>query len=128
MILRCIAFLVAALTLANCCASGNGCAPAAGSPVAWDGLGPAPTEDTQPLELRPKPHARAGREIIVGPLDAPAAERSGRAQSKDPQSKDPWVQQQAVDQAEEARLKRKLMICQNCAAADTARDDAASSR
>src|SRR6266404_2252681 len=62
MISKCIAFLVAALMLANCCALGNGCVPAAGSPVAWDGLGSAPRDDTQPLELRPKQHARAKRE------------------------------------------------------------------
>ena len=46
MISKSIAFLVAALMLANCCALGNGCVPAAGSPVAWDGLGAAPTDDT----------------------------------------------------------------------------------
>jgi hypothetical protein len=121
MISRCIALLVAALTLANCCASGSGCAPAAGSPVAWDGLGTAPTEETQPLELRPKP-ARAKREIIVGPLDAAASERNSKVQPKDD-----WEQQQAADQDDEARLKRKLMICRNCLTGDAARDDAAAS-
>jgi hypothetical protein len=123
MISKSIAFLVAALMLANCCASGSGCAPAAGSPVAWDGLGPAPTEEAQPLELRPKQQARAKREIIAGPLEAAATEQNHRVQPKDQ-----WEQQQAVDQADEAKLKRKLMICRTCLTGESARDDATSGR
>jgi hypothetical protein len=122
MISKCIAFLVAALMLANCCALGNGCVPAAGNPVAWDGLGAAPTDDTQPLELRPKQHARAKREIILGPLEAAAAELNSKGQPKDS-----WEQQQAADQADEARLKRKLMICRTCLTGESARDEALSS-
>jgi hypothetical protein len=122
MISKCIAFLVAALMLANCCALGNGCVPAAGSPVAWDGLGSAPTDDTQPLELRPKQHARAKGEVILGPPDAAAAQPNSRGQPKDS-----WEQQQAVDRADEARLKRKLMICRACLAGASARDDAPNS-
>jgi hypothetical protein len=75
--LKCIAFLVAALMLANCCALGNGCAPAGGNPVAWDWLGPAPTDDTQPPELRPKQHVRAKREIILGSLETAPADGPG---------------------------------------------------
>jgi hypothetical protein len=119
MISKCIAFLVAAPMLANCCAFGSGCAPAAGSPVAWDGLGSAPTEDTQPLELRPKQHPRAKREIIVGPLDAAAGEPNSKARPEDS-----WEQQQAADQADEVRLKRKLKICSTCLAGESAPDDA----
>ncbi len=122
MISKCVAFLKAALMLANCCALGNGCVPAAGSPVAWDGLGAAPTDDTQPLELRPKQHARAKGEVILGSPDAAAAEPNSRGQPKDS-----WEQQQAADQADEARLKRKLMICRTCLAGESVRDDAASS-
>ena len=113
---------MAALMLANCCALGNGCVPAAGSPVAWDGLDAAPTDDTQPLELRPKQHARAKREIILGPLDAAAAEPNSKVQPKNS-----WEQQQAADQADEVRLKRKLVICRTCLARESARDDATSS-
>jgi hypothetical protein len=118
MILKCIALLAAALMLTNCCASGNGCAPVAGSPVAWDGLGIAPTEDTQPLDLKP---ARAKRDIVAGPLEAASGGRKNKVQPTDQ-----WEQQQAADQDEEARLKRKLVICRNCTAGETARDDTAS--
>ena len=116
MILKFIALSVAALMLTNCCASGNGCAPVAGGPAAWDGLGTAPTEDAQLPE--PKKPARAKREIIVGPLD-PAPGR------RDVQPIDQWEQQQAAAQDDEARLKRKLVICRGCAAGETAHDDAA---
>jgi hypothetical protein len=119
MISKCIAFLAVALLLANCCALGNGCAPAAGAPIAWDGLGTAPTDDTQPAEPQPRKPARAKREIIVGPLDAPAAGQNSRARPKDN-----WEEQQAADQDDEAKLKRKLMICQNCRTGESARDDA----
>jgi hypothetical protein len=123
MISKCIAFLVAALMLADCCALGNGCAPESGAPIAWDGLGSAPTSDTQPVESQPKKHARAKREIIVGPLDATPTEPIKKVQPKDQ-----WEQQQAADQGDEMRLKRKLMICSTCLAGDSARDGATSSR
>ncbi len=122
MISRCIGFLVAALMLANCCAVGNGCAPESGAPIAWDGLGPAPTDDTQPLEPQPKKLKRAKREIIVGPLNAAAAEPISKVLPRDS-----WEQQQAADQADEVRLKRKLVICRTCLAGESAHDDATSS-
>jgi hypothetical protein len=108
--------------LANCCAVGNGCAPESGAPIAWDGLGPAPTDDTRPLEPRPKKPTRAKREIIVGPLDAAAAEPISKVLPKDS-----WEQQQAADQADKVRLKRKLVICRTCLIGESARDDATSS-
>ena len=122
MISKCIAFLVAALMLADCCALGNGCAPESGAPIAWDGLGSAPTSDTQPVEPQPKKHARAKREIIVGPLDAAATEQNNEVQPKNQ-----WQQEQAADRDDEMRLRRKLMICRNCQAGESARDDATSS-
>jgi hypothetical protein len=109
MISKFIAFLAVALLLANCCALGNGCAPAspvAGAPIAWDGLGTAPMDGTEATEPQVRKPARAKREIIVGPLDAAGA----GANSK----RDSWEEQQAADQDDEAKLKRKLMICQNC--------------
>lgn len=122
MISKCIAFLVAALMLADCCALGNGCAPESGAPIAWDGLGSAPTSDMQPVEPQPKTHARAKREIIVGPLDAAATEQNNKVQPKNQ-----WEQEQAADRDDEMRLKRKLMICRNCLAGESARDNATSS-
>jgi hypothetical protein len=123
MISKCIAFLAAALLLANCCALGTGCAPTAETPIAWDGLGSAPTEDEQPVELRPKKHARTNREIVIGPLQAAATEPNRKLQPKDD-----WEQQQAADLAEEARLKRKLIICRNCVGAESARDETSARR
>jgi hypothetical protein len=121
MILKCIAFLAAALMLANCCALGNGCAPPPGASIASDGLGSAPADDTEPVEAQPKEHARAKREISRGPLAA----ASGR--NVKPQPKDSWEQQQAADQADEKRLKRILTICSACSAGESARDEATTS-
>jgi hypothetical protein len=119
MIKKCIAFLSIALLLANCCALGNGCAPAAGAPIAWDGLGTPPADDPPSTEPPPRKPARAKREIIIGPLDAAVPGQNSRT----PKDKS-WEQQQAADQDDEAKLKRKLMICQNCRVGESARDDA----
>src|SRR5664280_2502803 len=108
MIMKCIVFLFSALMLANCCSLGNGCAPATQAPVAWDGFGSAPTDDAQPVEPAPKKLARAKREIILGPLEATAAEPTKA------QPKDQWEQEQAADQDDDIRLKRKLKICSTC--------------
>jgi hypothetical protein len=108
--------------LAGCCALVNGCAPESGAPIAWDGLGSAPTDDTQAVEPRPKKYVRAKREIIVGPLDTAATVQNTKVQPKDQ-----WEREQAADQDDELRLKRKLMICRNCLAPVSARDDAAGS-
>jgi hypothetical protein len=71
--MKCIAFLFAAIALAACCASGNGCyAPTLGTPPAWDGLGSAPTENGG--EYKPKRASRRNTEIIVGPLNEAAAQ------------------------------------------------------
>src|SRR5260370_15566026 len=109
MIWKCIAFLVAGLMLANCCALGISCAPQSGAPIAWDGLGPAPTDDTQPLEPAPTKPARAKREIIVGPVGVAAAEPDRKLQPKSS-----WEQQQAPDQADEARLTRNIVLSPPC--------------
>jgi hypothetical protein len=122
MISRCIGLLVAAQMLAGCCALGNGCAPESGAPIAWDGLGSVPTGDSQPVDLQPKKPARTKREIILGPLDTAATEPNRKVQPKDQ-----WEQQQAADQDEETRLKRKLIICSACSVGETARGDATSS-
>jgi hypothetical protein len=110
MISKSILFLCAALMLANCCALGTDCAPASGAPVAWDGLGSAPTDNAQPVERPPPPkkQARANREIIIGPLNAATAEQTKV------QSKDLWEQDQAADRDDDASLKRKLKICSTC--------------
>ena len=118
MILKCMAWLAAALMLAGCCTFGNGCAPESRAPVAWDGLGAAPASDSQPVELQPKRQARTKREVVLGPIDAAPTEQNSRVQPKNR-----WEQEQAADQDDEARLKRKLIICSACSTAEPARDD-----
>jgi hypothetical protein len=96
MISKCIAFLFAAVALAGCCLSGNGCnTPLPAAPIAWDGLGPAPTENVD--ESKPKRNSRRNREM----LDDAAA------------PSDRWSEEQAADGAD-AKLRRQLRICANC--------------
>jgi hypothetical protein len=117
MILKCAAFLFAAVALAGCCASGTGCyAPLSGSPVAGDGQGPATTGSVQAAEFRPRKISRPKKEIVAGPIgDVPAEPKSP--------AKDEWEQQEAADRADEARLAKQLIICRGCSPPPATRDD-----
>jgi hypothetical protein len=69
MIPKYFACVFAAVALAGCCASGTGCyAPLPGSPVAWDSLGPGPTDTAQATDFRPRKISRPEKEIVVGPI------------------------------------------------------------
>jgi hypothetical protein len=140
MILRCIAFLFAALMLSNCCVSGTGCGGPPGGPVAWDGLVPVPgqaqeaaVQDTQPIELgpnQPNNKVRAKKPDTLSAVAAPEdADLLPRGAFKDvarsrSTSGDSWEHQQAVDRDDEARLKKKLIICRDCGANEPTRNDA----
>jgi hypothetical protein len=105
-----MALLVAGAALSGCCVSGTGCnAPVAGAPIAWDGLGEAPTASAEPgEEQRPKRRTARNREIIVGPLnDAPP-----RAEAKS--RYDEWTRQPNEDPEADAKLARQIKICRNC--------------
>jgi hypothetical protein len=132
---RCMAFVAAALALAGCCTSGDGCYVADPAiPTAWDGQGTRPGNGTggEPRHASTSRVARSKTEIIVGPIeDAPgqAALASDKPASrqlqsgKSPSDKAPadkaqldkqWAQDQAADQAADARLAKQLQICRNC--------------
>ena len=121
MISKCILFLAVTLLLANCCAVGIGCAPPPGASLAWGGPGARPLDDSEVVEPHHRKHPRATRQIAPGALDTAAGSNAK------PQPKDSWEQQQAADQADEARLKGKLTICRACVAGEPARDEASGS-
>jgi hypothetical protein len=87
-----------------------------------DGLGEAPREEAQPSNPPPKQNARPKRKNMVGALDAGATRQNLGAQPKDQ-----FELEQAANQADDLRLKRKLMICSDCMPSKSARDDAMSS-
>jgi hypothetical protein len=117
MMLKYPILLATGLLLGGCCLSGNCYAPVAGSTPAVapagvattsapDGLDTALTDEPQ-ADVPPKPRKTAQRRReTVGESDASAASRYRG---------DSYEQQEAADRADEARLKRKLIICQNCA-------------
>jgi hypothetical protein len=109
MLSRWFALLFAAIALAGCCVSGSGCyAPVTpGGPVAWDGLGPVPTDD-EGGEHKPRRRSPQTNEIIVGPLNGQVAHSEVVSQAKD------WDQQQATDQQADAKLNSQLKICRGC--------------
>ena len=99
MISKYIALVFASTALAGCCLSPNGCyAPLPGAPVAWDGLGTAPTETetTGATEDRPRKTARVKKEIIIGPIGAAAAEPKPKLTGREA-----FLQQEAADRVEE---------------------------
>jgi hypothetical protein len=121
MISKCILFLAAALLLANCCAVEIGCAPPPGASIAWGGPGAGPAGDSDVIEPQRRKYAPAKRQIAPAPLDAAAGPNAK------PQLTDGWEQLQAADQADEARLKRRLTICRACAVGESGRDEATGS-
>jgi hypothetical protein len=133
--LRCIAFVAAALALAGCCTSGNGCYVADPAiPTAWDGQGSRPDDGAvgESRQASRSHRARAKSEVTVGPVeDAPgqaavASEKPASQQqlsARSPSDKTPadkaqldkqWAQDQAADQAADAKLAKQLQICRNC--------------
>jgi len=108
MILKCIAFLFAAVALAGCRVSGNGSYTSLpGTPIAWDGLGSPPTvNETGP---KPKRTSRPKTEIVVGPPNETSAQVDPKSQSQDR-----WTQDQAADRDADAKLTKQMMICRNC--------------
>jgi hypothetical protein len=121
MILRCAVLLAAALTLSNCCLSSSGCngplamtaapapiaaRPVAAAPPAWDGLNDTPAgAEADEVDVTP-PKKQARRRASIDAMSSQSSAGSRRDLS--------WEDQQAVDRAEEARLRDKLIICRNC--------------
>jgi hypothetical protein len=125
MILRCAMLLAAALTLSNCCLSSSGCngpvalnaapapavtAPVAAAPAAWDGLDEQPAADADATVdvTPPKKPTRRSRAASVDAMSSQSVTGSRADLS--------WDEQQAVDRADDARLRQKLIICKNCSA------------
>jgi hypothetical protein len=125
MMIRIALLLAAGLMLGSCCLSGNCYAPVtgvaatpgvptAGVPTATAGV-PASTpdglvtvEDDEPraADLPAKPRKTAQRRRDFDSM--------GEASSSARYRGDAYEEQMAADKADEARLKRKLIICQNC--------------
>ena len=114
--IKLLALLIAGFALSGCCASGTGCSTqTAGAPIAWDGLGEAPTANNEPGEPKqPKRRtATRNREIILGPLnDATPKETSARSDAK--ARYDEWTRQPNEDVEADARLARQTKICRGC--------------
>jgi hypothetical protein len=70
-----------------------------------------------------------GRKNLRGPLEKSSSLHSmlPRLNQRATFKKDSWEQQQDADQADEARLKRKLLICRTCLAGESERGDATDS-
>jgi hypothetical protein len=109
--LKLMALLVAGTALTGCCATGTGCnTQAPGAPIAWDGLGEAPTANgEQGGENRPRRRTARNREIILGPLSEspPPSDASSRFEDR-------WTQLPTEDREADAKLARQLKICQGC--------------
>jgi hypothetical protein len=126
-----IAFLFTAMALGGCCASGTGCyAPEAGTPVAWDGLGPASDAESSPDE-GPRVIV-ADRAAVTGEqprkpakkMVKPAGDPSASSGAK-PHSDQWWAQKEAEDRAAEKTLAQKLIICRGCSTSSPGTQDAA---
>jgi hypothetical protein len=117
MIPNVVACVFVAVALAGCCASNTGCeTPMPASPVAWDGLGKAPSDATS--ETDPKFKKPPKREIVAAPI----GEVLGNAT---PRTKKEWDKQEDTNRADDAKLAKQLMICQGCSPPAKRNDEAA---
>ena len=100
----CAALLLVALSLGGCCLSGSGCnAPQPTALTNWDdGLDQPPEEAAAPAARKQHVDKRAKAQKAK-----PASDSANSANS--------WQDEENQRAADDARLKRKLMICQNCA-------------
>jgi hypothetical protein len=100
----CAAVSLAALPLGGCCLVESGCnAPIAAARADWDGLHQPAVEE---------PPSAAQKQRISSRV------RSQGQQTKSPDNPamgDSWEEEDARQQSDDLRLKRKLIICQGCA-------------
>jgi hypothetical protein len=98
------AMFLAVLPLGGCCLFESGCnAPVAAARADWDGLNQPAVEEAQSV--------------------APRQRISSRVKSQGQHTKsqdnlaagDSWQEEEARQQSDDLRLKRKLIICQGCA-------------
>lgn len=130
MISKWIAFLCCVVALGGCCASGSGCyAPATGSPVAWDGLGPSPDlaslPDDEPAVVADRAGASENRakkpaKTVVRPTAGATA-----ASTVKPHSDEWWARKEAEDRDADKALTRKLIICRGCSSSSPTTDEGA---
>jgi hypothetical protein len=114
MLTKFMVLLVTGAALSGCCASGTGCSTSTtpGTPIAWDGLGEAPTANDAPgEEKRPQKRRTArNREIILGPLNDAPPRSDANAKAR----YDEWTRQPNEDVEADARLARQTKICKGC--------------
>jgi hypothetical protein len=111
MLTRFMVLLVAGTALAGCCVSGTGCStPTGGAPIAWDGLGEAPTANDVPGEEKQPARRKAARnrQVILGPMNGASAQSEAKAQYDD------WTRRPNEDAEADARLARQTKICRGC--------------
>jgi len=100
----CAALLLVALSLGGCCLSSSGCnAPQPTALTNWD------DELDQLPEEAAVPAARKQH------VDKRAKAQKAKSASESANSANSWQDEENQRAADDARLKLKLMICQNCA-------------
>jgi hypothetical protein len=114
---RLIVFVLAAVALAGCCASGTGCPVSLPPDLATsDGLVSTPDDGMQPAE----PSMGKTRRSKAAYMTEPGMEPRKDAR---PNSKQSFAEKDAADQAADAELTRHLKICSGCG--PSGRDDMA---
>jgi hypothetical protein len=103
-----LAFVIATgLALGSCCLNGNGCyiPPRTGTLTSWDGFDPLPEHHHAKL-------VKVRKTInTVAEDDSPNEEYLAKLR---PYSKEWGAALDAMNRAADARLKTKLIICQDC--------------
>jgi hypothetical protein len=112
MSIRSIFAIAVSLALGGCCL-GSGCYVQlpANSPIAWDGLGTPPTRHSVK-----RAKARKIVEAVAASDDSPSEKDLAKLR---PYSKEWGAALDAMNEAADAKLKKKLIICRNCMPAES---------
>jgi hypothetical protein len=111
---RRLVFVIAAgLTLSGCCFDGSGCyvryvQPPTTALVSWDGLGPLPKRNQV---KRAKRVPKTSVAVAASEDKSPSEEELSKLK---PYSKEWGAALDAINRADDDKLKKKLIICREC--------------
>ncbi len=105
---RLVFVIAAGLVLGGCCLDGNGCyVPPTTALESWDGLGPLPKRN-KVKRAKKVPQTSVA---VASEEKSPGEEELSRLK---PYSKEWTAVLNAINRADDEKLKRKLVICRNC--------------
>jgi hypothetical protein len=114
-----IAVFLAALPLGGCCLFQSGCnAPIATARTDWEGLDQPAVQEPRSAVPKQRSSSRVKSQAEPSKWQDPKSQDSKSQDTKsqdNASTEDSWQEEEARQQSDDLRLKRRLIICQGCA-------------